>query len=228
MTFRSIDAGRFGRGLRWLLRSNLSAMVFGGAMFLLAVVFWVLPPHSVFLTVVFGMASALVLALAVLGRTRIKWLPYVVLVVAGWSVIVTGPWITVAVLQFAGHDESCQYVDSSEHQHRDKTGVTTTTTDWVVSCPDGGFTFSTDQSAQIISEDGSIAVRSAGSLFQAKPVGQATDDAVWFLALPVLAGLLAALITALRTPRGPADALPKALVNLRNAGFLQPGVTDHA
>ena len=143
MALKVSDTSRFGRTLRWMVRRNLAAMAMGCAMLLLSVVVSVLPPHSVLLVVVFGLASSLVLTVAVFGRSRIKWLPLIVLMVGAWSGVTTGPWVRLAVVQLAGHDESCRYVDSTEHQERDRDGVTTTTTDWVVDCPDGRQTFST-------------------------------------------------------------------------------------
>lgn len=204
MAFKVGDTSRFGRVLRWMVRRNLAAMAVGGAMLLLAVVVWVLPPHSLLLGVVFDLASSLVLALAVFGRSRIKWLPFIVLLITFLSGAATAPWMRAAVVQLAGHDESCRYVDSAEHQSRSR-GVTTTTTDWVVDCPDGRQTFSTGD-AEVPVEDGAIAMRSAGPLFQAMPVGQADDDTLWFLALPALALLFGSLSIALRTPRMSQDA----------------------
>lgn len=227
MALKVSDTSRFGRVLRWMVRRDLAAMVMGSALLLLAVVVSVLPPHSVLLAVVFGLTSSLVLAVAVFGRSRIKWLPLIVLLVGFWSSAATGPWVRLAVVQLAGHDESCQYVDSSEHQNRSKTGVTTTTTDWVVDCPDGRQTFSTAENVQVPVQGGAIAIRSAGSLFQAMPLGQADHGALWFLAPPALAILLGSLIIALRTPRLPPDTALAVFFERRKADLTQAHVTDH-
>jgi hypothetical protein len=208
MTGKGGGPGRFVRGVRWMLRRNLAAMAIGVAMLLLAVVFAVLPPHSAFLVVAFGVPSSLVLTIAVAGRSRLKKLPLLVLVAGFWSGIMVGPWAHQAVLQLAGHDESCRYVDSTDHQSQDSNGNTTTTTGWIVDCPDGRHTFSTDPNAEITDQDGSIPMRTAGPLIGAMPVGQADDYALWFLALPGLAVLIGSLITALGTPGGLADTLP--------------------
>lgn len=228
MTGRGGGRGRFVRGVRWMIRRNLAAMAIGVAMLLLDVVFGVLPPHSAVLAVVFGITSSLVLTIAVLGRSRLKTLPLLVLVAGFWSGIMVGPWVHQAVLQFAGHDESCQYVDSTEHQSQDSNGDTTTTTAWIVACPDGRHTFSTDQNAEITGQDGSIPLRAAGPLIAAVPVGQANDYALWFLALPGLAALTGSLITALRTPRGPMDTLPASLIGRAEADIEDrvPGDDD--
>jgi hypothetical protein len=227
MGFKVSDTSRFGLVLRWMVRRDLAAMAIGGAMLLLSVVVGALPPHSTLLVVVFGLTASLVLAVAVLGRSRAKWLPLIVLIVGFWSSAATGPWVRLAVVQLAGHDESCQYVDSTEHQNRSKTGMTTTTTDWVVDCPDGRRTFSTAENVEVTVHDGAIAIRSAGSLFEAMPVGQAQDDALWFLAPPALAILFGSLITALRTPRLPTDTALAALFERRKADVTQADVTDH-
>lgn len=227
MAFRVSDTSRFGRVLRWMVRRNLAAMAIGGALLLLAVVVSVLPPHPVLLVVAFGLTSSLVLAVAVFGRSRTKWLPLVVLLVGFWSSTATGPWVRLAVVQLAGHDESCQYVDSSEHQNRSKTGGTTTTTDWVVDCPDGRQTFSTAENVQVPVQDGAIAIRSAGPLFQAMPLGQADDDALWFLAPPALAILLGSLIIALRTQRLPPDTALAAFSEPPKADLTQAHPTNH-
>ena len=227
MAFKVSDTSRFGRVLRWMVRRNLAAMAMGGAMVLLAVVVSVLPPHSVLLVIVFGLTASLILAVAVFGRSRIKWLPFIVLLAGFVSSAATGPWVRLAVVQLAGHDESCQYVDSSEHQNRSKTGVTTTTTDWVVDCPDGRQTFSTADNVEVPVRDGAIAIRSAGSLFQAMPVDQADNDALWFLAPPALAILLGSLIIALRTPRLPPDAALAAFSEQRTADLTPAHVADH-
>jgi hypothetical protein len=227
MTGKGGGRGRFVRGARWMVRRNLAAMAIGVAMLLLAVVFAVSPPHSAFLVVVLGVTSSLVLTIAVLGRSRLKKLPLLVLVAGFWSGIMVGPWAHQAVLQLAGHDESCQYVDSTDHQSQDSNGYTTTTTVWIVDCPDGRHTFSTDQNAEITDQDGSIPMRTAGPLIGATPVGQANDDALWFLALPGLAVLISSLITALRTPRGPTDTLPTPLTSRSEANIKDRIPTDN-
>lgn len=219
MTGKGGGRGRFVQGVRWMVRRNLAAMAIGVGMLLLAVVFAVLPPQSAILAVVFGVTSSLVLTIAVFGRSRLKKLPLLVLMAGFWSGIMAGPWVHQAVLQLAGHDESCRYVDSTEYQSQDSNGYTTTTTVWIVDCPDGRHTFSTDQNAEITNQDGSIPMRTAGPLIAAVPVGQANDYALWFLALPGLTVLTGSLITALRTPRGPTDTLPAPLTRQSEASI---------
>ncbi|QUQ67083.1 hypothetical protein [Kutzneria sp. CA-103260] len=204
MTDKTGDSRWFVRVVGWLLRRNRTAMAVGVGLFLLAVVCGSLPPHSALLAVLFVLASCLVLTAAVAGRSRLRWLPLIVFAVTIFGGLMTSVWVGQAVVQTAGHDETCQYVNSTEQQSQDSNDVTRTSTRWVVACPDGTHTFSTDEGAEIANPDGSITMRTAGPLFTVLPVSQANDYALWYLSLSSLAVLFGCLITALIAPR-PAD-----------------------
>jgi hypothetical protein len=157
-----------------------------------------------------------VLTVAVFGRSRVKRLPLIVLLVGCWSGILTTVWVGQAVVQIAGHNESCRYVNSTVQHNQDTNDVARTSTRWVVDCPDGRHTFGTTQNVEVSNQDGSITLRTAGPAFTVLPVGQANDYTLWFMSIPGTAILIGSLIIALLTPRRPEDAEPSTV-----------GVTDH-
>jgi hypothetical protein len=123
-----------------------------------------------------------------------------------WFAFLTFFWAEQVLLQFAGHDESCSYVDSSPNTNAD--GTSAGTTHWIVSCPDGMQQFSTGENVES-SAGGLIPVRTvAGGVLGAAATSTVTGNyTTWYIALPGIAGTVAVLVTAIMTPRDPARSL---------------------
>lgn len=202
MANRSFVRTASGLASEWLARRPRRSLVIGCCLLALAVLATALPPHSVVLALLFGVAAVYVLFRAIRGMSMLGWLPMTVLFAAVWTGAASGVWLGQAVVQLAGHDESCSYVSSTDSQNDH--GYTTT--NWVVRCPDGQQSFTADKYADITDANAPIRVRSAGPLFTALPETRAHDYSLWFVALPGIALLVGSLIMVLRrAPRRPGE-----------------------
>jgi hypothetical protein len=185
------------RAARWVARHSGTSIAIGAALIVLGSAVAFLGEPYLLIAAVILILGPLVLAAGVSGRSRIRWLPLAAFVVALWCAFFAGAWVRQALLRFAGHDELCRYLSSSGST--DTNG--TTTTDWVVTCPDGTQTFTADPS-DVQFTAGLTPVRTvAGGLLGAAPSATVADNTLWYMTLPGIAGTVLVVALAFATPR---------------------------